>query len=280
MSPRSAPSLNVFSYLDARRYLGDYYAFKKARSSGFSYRAFSRKAGIKSPNYLKLVVDGQRNLTPKMAHRFGVACALEGNQLSYFLDLVAFTQAKSTDEKAARYERLIQFREHREIHRMDIASGKYHAKWYIPAIRELAFRADFEPDAASIARRMLPEITEAEAREALEVLQALELLVLEDGRLRPTDTLVTTGPEVKGLHYRQYHRVMMSRASVALEELDREHRDISSVTVCLGEDGIRRMKERIQAFRRELLQLSASEGDPQQVIQVNVQMFPLTRSDG
>ncbi len=271
---------NVFSYLDARRFLGDYYAFKKQTSSGFSYRAFSRKAQIKSPNYLKLVIDGERNLTPKMAHRFGLACGLAGDRLSYFLDLVAFTQARSTDEKAARYDRLIRFREHREIHRIDIPYGLYYTRWYVPAIRELAFRTDFSADPDWIAPRLLPPITRAEAQEALDLLLELELLTADEtGKLRPTDALVTTGPEVKGLHYRQYHQVMMSRAAVALDDLPKEKRDISSVTLCLGEGGLARMKERLQAFRRELLQMSASEAEPRQVVQVNLQMFPLTQGD-
>ncbi|MEN0068320.1 MAG: TIGR02147 family protein [Myxococcota bacterium] len=272
---------NVFSYLDSRRFLGDYYAFKKATSSGFSYRAFSRRAGIKSPNYLKLVIDGERNLTPKMAHRFGTACGLAGDPLGYFLDLVAFTQAKSSDEKTARYQRLIRFREHREIHRIDIAYGEYHARWYIPAIRELAFRADFQADPAWIADRMLPSISVQEAKRALELLEELRLLQTgTDGKLHPTDTLVTTGPEVKGLHLRSYHRMMMDRAAAALDALPPRERDISSVTLCLGPEAMQRMKERIRAFRRELLQMSASEEEPQQVIQVNLQLFPLTQADG
>ncbi len=272
---------NVFSYLDARRFLGDYYAFKKATSSGFSYRGFSRRAGIKSPNYLKLVVDGDRNLTPKMAHRFGAACGLEGDALHYFLDLVAFTQARSKDEKSDRYERLIRFREHREIHRIDIAYGEYLSHWYIPAIRELAFRTDFRADPEWIAARMLPAIAAEEAARGLEVLSELEMLKPgPDGKLHPTDTLVTTGQEVKGIHLRAYHRTMMARAAAALDEIPPADRDISSVTLCLGPDAVKRMKERIRAFRRELLQMSASENDPGQVLQVNVQLFPLTRQDG
>jgi uncharacterized protein (TIGR02147 family) len=276
--PPDAP--NVFAYLDARRYLGDYYAHKKATSSSFSYRAFSRRAGLKSPNYLKLVIDGDRNLTPEMAHRFGSACGLQGQELTYFLDLVAFTQARTTDEKAARYEKLIRFREHRAIHRIDIAYGMYHAHWYIPAIRELAFRRDFQDDPVWVAGRLVPRIKPDEAAEALALLHELELLTRDDdGRLRPADALVTTGPEVKGLHYRQYHRVMITRALAALDDLPKEQRDISSVTLCLGEDGVQRMKDRLRAFRRELLQLSASEDDPTQVVQINLQLFPLSEAE-
>jgi uncharacterized protein (TIGR02147 family) len=244
---------------------------------GFSYRAFARRAGLKSPNYLKLVIDGDRNLTPEMAHRFAAACALSGPALTYFVDLVAFTQARTTDEKAARYERLIRFREHRAIHRIDIAYGQYHSRWYIPAVRELVFRKDFRRDPKWIAGQLLPSISEREAAEAIDLLLELDLLSEQDGVLSPTEALVTTGPEVKGLHYVQYHRTMMSRAVAALDELPPRERDISSVTLCLGPKAIARMKERIRAFRRELLQMSADEREPVQVIQVNFQVFPLSR---
>ena len=50
----------MFRYLDYRTFLADFYAAKKKR--GFSFRAFSRAAGLGAPNYLKLVISGERNL--------------------------------------------------------------------------------------------------------------------------------------------------------------------------------------------------------------------------
>ena len=62
----------------------------------------------------------------------------------------------------------------------------------------------------------------------------------------------------------------MARANFA------EDRDISSLTLCVGDDGLRRIKERVQRFRRELLELSVLETAPRQVIQVNFQLFPVS----
>jgi len=275
---RTAPV--VFRYLDARRFLGDYYRYKKATGRSFSYRAFSRKVGLGSPNYLKLVIDGERNLSPEMAGRFAAAAGLEGTAHTYFVDLVAFTQARTTDEKAGCYERLVRFREHREVFHIDLAYGQYHREWYIPALRELAFCEGFRADPAWIAARMLPPIREDQARTGLELLQELDMLTCDaDGRWRPSDPLVSTGPEVKGLHYVQYHRTMIGRALRALDDLPPEERDISSVTLALDADGIARLKERLRRFRRDLLQLSAEEASPHRVVQVNLQLFPLTSVD-
>jgi uncharacterized protein (TIGR02147 family) len=110
-------------------------------------------------------------------------------------------------------------------------------------------------------------------------LLALGLLVRDRrGKISQGETLVSTGPEVRSLHVASYHRSMMERASQAIDEVPADLRDISSLTLCLGEGGLKRLKERIQRFRRELLELSTLETDPAQVVQVNFQLFPLSRA--
>src|SRR5690606_4572701 len=102
--------VDVFRYHDYRSFLADFYDAKKRRTQGFSYRAFSRAAGLGAPNYLKLVIDGQRNLTPTMAQRFASTCGLGREACEYFGVLVTFTQATSSDERAEAYQRLTRFR--------------------------------------------------------------------------------------------------------------------------------------------------------------------------
>ncbi len=269
--------IDVFAYLDYRAFLRDHYLAKKA-ARGFSYRAFSKRAGLKSPNYLKLVIDGERNLTPQMAERFAQALGLDGESLTYFVDLVAFNQAKTSTERSNQYARLTSFRGYRKAHKLDLAHAAYHSTWYLPAIRELAVRADFEADPDWVARMMVPPITRSEAERALSTLFELGLLTrLPDGSVKPGEALVSTGPETKGVHIVSYHRAMMARAAESIDLVPGAERDISSLTLCLGEDGIARLKARIQRFRRELLELSELEDDPVQVVQVNFQLFPLSR---
>src|SRR5690606_12170897 len=196
---------------------------------------------------------------------------------AYFVDLVAFNQATTSSERNAAYDRLKSHRRYRDAHRLELAHADYHATWYLPAIRELAARPDFTPDPVRIARCLRPRITEAEAERALRVLQDLELLVPgPDGRLVQADALVSTGPETRGLHIGNYHRMMMKRAAASIDEVPPDQRDISSLTLCLGPEKLAELKVRVQRFRRELLELSAEEADPKDVIQLNFQLFPLT----
>lgn len=277
MVTRSAP-IDVFAYLDYRAFLRDFYQARKAKGRGFSFRSFSRRAGLKSPNYLKLVIDGERNLSPSMAERFASACSLGAEEARHFVDLVAFNQATSMAERSKHYAKLTGSERYRNAHKLDMAHAAYFSAWYMPAIRELAARADFRSDPEWVAAQLVPKITASEAARALATLIELGLVVRDtSGQIAQAEALLSTGAETRGLHIANYHRGMMQRAMESIDLVKPDQRDISSLTLCLGENGLRSFKERVQRFRRELLELSALEDDPEQVVQINFQLFPLSR---
>jgi uncharacterized protein (TIGR02147 family) len=272
--------LDVFRYVDYREFLRAYYAHKKAQKPGISLRAFSRRTGLKSPNYLKLVIDGDRNLTQALAVRFAEATGLHGEGVEYFCVLVAFNQAKSAGERELHYARLREFRRYRETHKLDVAQEAYHAHWYVPAIRELCARADFVDDPKWIAKTMLPAITPVQAKQAISTLCELGLLVRDgEGRLRQADPLVETPDVPLGHQVVRYHREMMRLASESLERVPREEREIASLTLCISERALRELKVELERIERQLLQRFPSE-DAERVVQVNFQMFPLSNAKG
>lgn len=270
---------DLYSYLDYREYLRAYYAFRKA-GRGFSYRVFSRRAGLKSPNYLKLVIDGERNLSAEMAGRFAAACGLDDSGARFFEALVAFNQARTLDERNAAYGKLKRLRRYQGSHPLDRPQEMYHSRWYFPAIRELVTAQDFRPDPAWIAAKLSPPITPQEAEEAVAMLLELGLLQQDTGgRLVQAEATVSTGPEVRSLHLSNFHRTMIEHAKGTIDRISPDQRDISSLTLCLGAGGIGRVKRAVQQFRRELLELAELEEDPRQVVQVNFQVFPLSSLD-
>ena len=74
----------VFEYLDYRSFLKDMYAYRKRRDPVFSYRYFSGKAGFASPNFLKLVIDGQRNLSHTSMLKIAKGFGLKGNEMEFY----------------------------------------------------------------------------------------------------------------------------------------------------------------------------------------------------
>jgi uncharacterized protein (TIGR02147 family) len=243
-----------------------------------SLRAFSRRVGLRSPNYLQLVMDGKRNLGAEVAVRFGQACGLSGDGLEYFCTLVAVNQAKSPSERGLHARRLSAFRRYRQTHKRELAQEAYHGSWFVPAIRELAARPDFSDDPKWIAKTLWPEIRPAEASRALAVLCELGLLVrAPDGRLVQAEPLVGTAPGPQGHQVAAFHREMMRLASESIERVPREQREIASLTLCLSSAGMQALKHELEQIEQDLLQRYGA-GEPGQVVQLNFQLFPLSRS--
>jgi uncharacterized protein (TIGR02147 family) len=280
MTQEASREIQVYDYLDYRAYLRDFYLGCKTRPN-LSHRGFSPRAGSRSPKYLQLVIDGKRNLTDAMARRFAKAIGLDRDAAEYWVELVRFNQTKTITEREAAYRRMTGFRGYCRARPLDGAQADYYAHWYIPAVRELAISPGFREDHDWIAKALIPTITPEDAARALRVLTELGLLVRgEDGQLLQGDPLVSTGPEARSVLVARYHRTMLERAAAAIDLVPASERDISSLTLCLGSHGLCRIKERIRRFRAELLELSTLEQNPDQVVQVNFQLFPLTRQVG
>jgi uncharacterized protein (TIGR02147 family) len=268
---------DVFRFHDYRVFLRAFYALNKAGEYGFSLRAFSKRAQLKSSNYLKLVMDAQRNLTQDMAPRFAEACCLRGQAAEYFCALVAFNQAQRAKDRDRAYARLSRFKRYRAVHRLDREQEAYHAHWYIPAIRELVVRRDFSEDPHWIAQRMMPAISAREAEQALDVLLKLGLLARNgDGRLEQVDALLQTPEGPLGHHIQRYHRSMLEHAIEAIHGVPARDREIESVTLCLSAARMRDLKARLETFCDEILQEYQADSDSSRVVQLNLQMFPLT----
>lgn len=276
-SKRTRAPIDVFKYRDYREFLSAFYAHKKP--TGLSYRAFARSAGLGAPNYLKLVIDGKRNLSSDMAERFAMACRLNVEATEYFKLLVAFNQASNDEERNALHERMTSFSRFRSTQRLDLAEKEYYSSWYIPAVRELVVCSGFSEDPAWIANTLKPSISEKEAARALEVLLSLGLVERDErGQLVQSSRAVTTGVQASGLYVRNYHAEAMQRAVQAMQTVPSEERYISALTLSASASTLADVRRRVIEFRQELVALCDADPAPTQVFQLNLQMFPLSQS--
>lgn len=268
---------SVYEYLDYRAFLRDHFAASKQRNPNYSFRFFARRAGFASSNFLKLVMDGKRNLGPSTIENFAKALKLDAREAIFFGDLVALGQAETLAEKNRAFERVAANRRFRAARRLEGPLFEYLSHWYYPVVRELAARPDFNDDPKWIAGQILPKVTEAQARAALATLEQLGLLVRgEDGKLVRGEPSLTTGHEVRSVVVPAYHRQMIERAAASIETVPPEERDISALTVCVRQSSLADLKERIHRFREELLERSDSDTEPERVYQLCIQLFPLS----
>ena len=68
---------DLYTYLDYRQFLRDWFQQKKQDNPRYSHRLFARRAGQRSPSMLLFVMEGKRNLTPKTAAAFAQAMGFD-----------------------------------------------------------------------------------------------------------------------------------------------------------------------------------------------------------
>lgn len=276
--PTRDVGVSVYEFLDFRAYLRAYYEASKRSRPSFSFRMFSKLAGLKSPNFLKLVMDGERNLGQESVQRFSSALKLPPREAEFFADLVSFGQADNMAEKNRAFERIAASRRFRQARRIDGELFAYLSHWYNPAVRELAARDDFQEDPRWIAAQLLPHITAGEAAEAMKLLLSLGLLVRDpgSGRVVRGEPTLTTEHEVRSLGAAAFHRQMLERAGHSLDLVPGKQRDLAALTVCVSSETAALVKQRIHEFREAITELCDSDPRGRIVYQLNLQWFPLS----
>lgn len=269
---------DLFHTLDHRAHLAAWFAWKKEVNPRFSHRVFARMAGVRSPSLILLVMQGKRNLTAQTLAGVARAMALDPEEQEYFAALVELDAAESPEDKSRVFTRLSAMRRFQAARRIEGEGFRYLSVWYLPAIRELAACAEFHADPRWIAGRLRPSITEAEAADGLALLERMGLLVPDaEGRLRPADVSLVTPHEVAGLAVHNYHRGMLARAAESITAFPPPERHLGAVTVAVPRRMLPVLKKELAAFQERVLDLSESaQDDAEVVIQVNLQLFPLS----
>ncbi len=276
-----AATLSIFGYTDYRKYLGDYYSFRKNGVRGYSYRNFSKAAGFSSPNFLKLVVEGQRNLGAEAVEKCIKALHLNRGMAEYFRILVRLNQSIDDQEKHTLINQLIRLTPQAKRRDLQGEALQYLSHWIYPVLREMIQMPDFHDDPYWIARRLHGKVSTQDISQAMKFLMTEGFIEKrDDGTYVAKENLVFSSDEVRSLAVRNYHRQMLEQANDALTTLSIQEREFGALTLVLPSEAMTELKERIKTFRRDLhlwaMQAAAhSAGD--QVIQVNMQMYPHTK---
>lgn len=270
----------IFAYTDYRQFLKDRYAHLKATQPAFSYRYFSQRAGFSSPNFLKLVMDGARNLSPESTHKFGQVLKLGSKEQRFFDLLVQYNQASDPHQRQHYYEQLLESPEYCKAHHLVKEQFEYLSHWYYPALVELFHLSTAQDDPQWIAEHL--RISVKEAREALEVLVRLGMIARgNDGKLKPAHAAITTGPEAQTLAAYHYHEQILDLARAAVTEQDPGEREFAAITMAVSEKQLAHLKGMIRDFRKMVVNyLSKPDEHADEVYQFGVQLFALTQGKG
>ena len=268
---------DVLQYTNYRVYLRDYYEFKKKTVPAFSLRFFAEKAGLSSHAHLKLTIDGKRNITKNTVVKLIHGLGLQNQRAAYFESLVFFNQAQTDADKQVYYAQLLKASPRSKLHKMDEAQFRIFREWHHSAILEMVALKDFRPIPDWISKRLGGLVTPAQVTDSLKLLVELGLLVKTANGFRQRDPLITTDDEVRNMMVKTYHLQMLKLSATMLSDLPAKQRDISALTFSIRREDFPNLKKHLQLMRKELLDFSAKAGEAEDVVQINIQLYPLTR---
>ena len=274
-------AVNVFEYTDYRSFLKDFYETKKNLNPQYSMSSFTRRAGLgeSSRGYLKLIIEGKRNLTTHTLRRFSEALGLAAKDALYFENLVYFNQAKTGKDRDFYFQRMAISASGQESKQFELLRSQYqyHSNWYYVAVREIAGLASFKEEPSWISNQLRGKISSKQAQEALTHLERLGLLRRHSGKLIQSEPLVKyTGGQFNNI-IQKFHGEMIDRAKESLVEDSYEERNASCVTLSCDHARLAELKKRIDQFRDQVTtEFGVGSKSPDAVIQVNVQLFQLT----
>ena len=269
------PDIGVYS--DFRQYLKDCYQVRKSQDPKFSHRYFCKKAGFSSSSAFADVLAGRRSLPATAAMRLANAFELNKADEEFFMHLVDFNQAGSLEVKNMHYSKMLS----QKRIQLDIISRdnhEYFAKWYHAALRELLYFEPFKDDYKALGRKLNPTVPGPQVKKAILLLEKLGMIKKDaKGFYRQTAALITTDELGASLHVENFQAETMKLAVEALERHRKEDKDISTLTATLSPESVEKVKAALHNLRQCIMSMAEQDQKVDRVIQINIQMFPLTR---
>jgi uncharacterized protein (TIGR02147 family) len=267
----------IFDFYDFRSFLKNELEFRKTLNPQYSFRSFALSMGI-NPSTLLRVMSRERNISSKTLPLFVKQLKLNQRESEYFELLVLFDQTPDPKPKLLIQEQINQFRKSR-LTKAQPSQYEFYDKWYHTVIREyIALSPCTRNSYKDIAKKLSPVVTAPLVKASLTLLERLKLIEINSlGFYFQTSQTLTTGDDWTGTTIHSFQKQMSALGEASLDNFRKSERDISTVTMSLSETGFERMKAKLNAVRKELIQMALEDEGQNKVYQLNYQLFPLTQ---
>ena len=281
-----APILS--DYMDFRLFLADFYQFKKESTKRslrpYNYAIFSAAADIKSPNYLKMIIEGKRNLSMDMVAKFARACGLNKAQSDEFKLLVTFNQAEDPADRNYALKQVTEYRvqqklKHGEFDRKVFEKVPNWIGWIIYAL--------VDQEGVAFETSKLKDLLRGKASES-EIDQALKNLLMSGELQKDTTTgIISKGKpseapeEIPSALIRQLQMQLMYLGLESLYQDAPTEREFGSLTLSLTQTEFEELKFKLRQMRKSLHKennIARMNGKGERVYQLNLQLFPVSNA--
>ncbi|MFN7727661.1 MAG: TIGR02147 family protein [Bdellovibrio sp.] len=274
-------------YMDYRKLLEDFYNYKRELTKKdlrpYSYAMFSAAANIKSPNYLRMIIEGKRNLSPDMIAKFGKAMSMAKDEAQDFRMLVLYNQSS---DPAQRNMLLKDLSDHRV--NLKIKSGEIDRKTWekIPSWITWILYSMIDQEGVSFSIDSLRDLLRKKA--STDEIQAALRSLIETGEveqnettgmLQKTRSLIDSPEEIPVALVRKLQSQLMYLGMESLFQDSPTEREFGTATLSLTAGEFEELRFKLRQMRKATqkensVKRMTSKGE--RVYQLNLQLFPVT----
>lgn len=283
----SAPQ--VADYMDFRLYLAHFFEYKRKLTASdlrpYSYATFSAAANIKSPNYLKMIIEGRRNLSGEMVGKFAKALGLNKEGSEDFALLVAYGQATDPADRNMFLKKLSEHRVQAKLKTGEIDKKTWDKipNWAAWVIYAMVDQEGVKFDTRSLREVLRGKASEDEIEQALQSLFKSGELVQdpETGEVRKAHNLIESPEDVPVALVRKLQAQLMYLGLESLYQDSATEREFGTLTLTLTQPEFEEIRFKLRQLRKQInkdnsIARAGSKGE--KVYQLNIQLFPLTNA--
>jgi len=276
--------------MNYRTYIKDFIDTKKETTYGYSYSIFAKKADV-SKNSVSMIINGKRNLSSKMVPAFIKTMSLKKQEAQYFRNLIDYNHIQMLEEQGKKFdlnlkisclEKITKLKStQKEVFRFEYEKFKLISEWYIVALLELIPTKYFINRPPEIKKRFKNKVNEEQIKEAIKILTHLGLIQKTSLGLKRVDKPISVDDQEENIFHLskiKFLKGVMEQGMNSLDELEEgEIREIGGVTFSANEKQAKKIKEMILNLRKEINKLTSDFKYTDNVYQVNLSLFPLTK---
>lgn len=272
---------DIFDYSDFRVFLNDLFNYRHLVDKKFNKSYVCRELGlVNSRSYFQDIVNG-KYLSPIKVPLMIEVFELNKGEAKYFRIMVNYNQAfDEPDERELYFEQLLTMKRStgREV---DTSQYEYYSKWYHSVIRATLNIIDAtEDDIQLIKKQLIPEITAKEIKDSLKLLKKLNLIYVDDGFLKPSDTIIRTPQYCRDEAIIRYQMQILEQAQHVYPSKQKSGLNKRTITKMLtfSKEGNERLEAAIDRFSNEINTIVAEdEGESDRIYQMLISLFPYSK---
>jgi uncharacterized protein (TIGR02147 family) len=276
---KARDEIDVTRYTSYRSFLIAIYDAVKTNRKSYSYARFSADLGLSESNALWQALNERRDLSESSAERVAKSLHMNADSKKYFLLLVRHNNAKSPEVREDCMKQLMALKSRSLDEPAHEDALEYFSEWYHPIIREMVGLDEFIANPDWVNERLFLKIDPRKIERSLQLLTNLQLIRFEPerGRLVQTGQQITPDRAVAALASVRYHQKACEITRECVSGVSPGRRDLNILTLCISDETANELKTILHDACRKAMELEARSPQRDQVYQVNIQLFALTK---